>query len=39
VEEERKMGRRTVANERVQPLEELQKARTDVIAGMFFSNS
>jgi NRAMP (natural resistance-associated macrophage protein)-like metal ion transporter len=38
VEEERKMGRRTVGQRKGATTEELQKARTDVIAGMFFSN-
>jgi len=38
VEEERKMGHRTVGQRKGATTEELQKARTDVIAGMFFSN-
>ena len=38
VEEERKMGRKTVGQRRGATAEELRKSRTDVITGMFFSN-
>jgi NRAMP (natural resistance-associated macrophage protein)-like metal ion transporter len=38
VEEERKLGRRTVKERRGATDEELRKSRNDVIAGMFFSN-
>jgi NRAMP (natural resistance-associated macrophage protein)-like metal ion transporter len=38
VEEERAMGRRTVAQRRGATPEELRKSRTDVITGMFVSN-
>jgi NRAMP (natural resistance-associated macrophage protein)-like metal ion transporter len=38
VEEERKMGRRTVEEREGATDEELRKSRTDVITGMFFSN-
>ncbi|HJP95433.1 MAG TPA: divalent metal cation transporter [Pyrinomonadaceae bacterium] len=38
VEEERKMGRSTVAQRKGATAEELRKSRTDVITGMFFSN-
>ena len=37
VEEERKMGRRSVGQRRGATDEEIRKSRTDVIAGMFFS--
>ncbi len=37
VEEERKMGRRTVRQRRGATDEEIRKSRTDVITGMFFS--
>ncbi|HXL81065.1 MAG TPA: Nramp family divalent metal transporter [Pyrinomonadaceae bacterium] len=37
VEEERKMGRRTVGQRRGATDEEIRKSRTDVITGMFFS--
>lgn len=38
VEEERKMGRRTVREREGATNEELRKSRTDVLTGMFFSN-
>jgi NRAMP (natural resistance-associated macrophage protein)-like metal ion transporter len=38
VEEERKIGRQTVAQRKGATDEELRKSRTDVITGMFFSN-
>ena len=38
VEEERAMGRKTVAQRRGATDEEIRNARTDVITGMFFSN-
>jgi len=38
VEEERKLGRKTVAEREGATDEELRKSRTDVITGMFFSN-
>jgi NRAMP (natural resistance-associated macrophage protein)-like metal ion transporter len=38
VEEERKIGRQTVAEREGATAEELRKSRTDVITGMFFSN-
>ena len=38
VEEERKIGRRTVGQRKGATDEELRKSRTDVITGMFFSN-
>jgi NRAMP (natural resistance-associated macrophage protein)-like metal ion transporter len=38
VEEERAMGRRTVRQRKGATTEELRSARTDVMAGMFFSN-
>jgi NRAMP (natural resistance-associated macrophage protein)-like metal ion transporter len=38
VEEERKLGRRTVEERKGATDEELRKSRTDVITGMFFSN-
>ena len=38
VEEERKIGRRTVAERKGATDEELRKSRTDVMTGMFFSN-
>jgi len=38
VEEERKLGRRTVEEREGATDEELRKSRTDVITGMFFSN-
>jgi NRAMP (natural resistance-associated macrophage protein)-like metal ion transporter len=38
VEEERKMGRRTVREREGATYEELRKSRTDVLTGMFFSN-
>jgi NRAMP (natural resistance-associated macrophage protein)-like metal ion transporter len=38
VEEERKMGRSTVAQRKGATANELRKSRTDVITGMFFSN-
>jgi len=38
VEEERKLGRRTVSERKGATDEELRKSRNDVIAGMFFSN-
>lgn len=39
VEEERKMGRNTVAKRKGATAEELRRSRRDVITGMFFSNS
>jgi NRAMP (natural resistance-associated macrophage protein)-like metal ion transporter len=38
VEEERKIGRRTVSQRKGATAEELRKSRTDVLTGMFFSN-
>jgi NRAMP (natural resistance-associated macrophage protein)-like metal ion transporter len=38
VEEERKIGRTTIGRRKGATTEELRKARTDVITGMFFSN-
>jgi len=38
VEEERKIGRKTVGQRRGATDEELRKSRTDVLTGMFFSN-
>src|SRR5207342_2409455 len=38
VEEERKMGRRTVTEREGATDDELRKSRTDVLTGMFFSN-
>src|SRR5712664_3436439 len=38
VEEERKMGRRSVGQRRGATDEEIRKSRTDVLTGMFFSN-
>jgi NRAMP (natural resistance-associated macrophage protein)-like metal ion transporter len=38
VEEERKIGRRTVGRRKGATAEELRKSRTDVLTGMFFSN-
>ena len=38
VEEERKIGRKTVGRRKGATAEELRKSRTDVLTGMFFSN-
>jgi NRAMP (natural resistance-associated macrophage protein)-like metal ion transporter len=39
VEEERKIGRQTIEEREGATAEELRKSRTDIITGMFFSNS